>query len=157
MKHLAYIAFGSNIGDRRANILAAMDKMRERGMDFLEISTMYETEAYGVTDQPKFINCVALIRTELSPIILMETLLEVEESLGRVRERKWGPRTVDLDIIFYDHKIVSFANLTIPHPDMQNRTFVLEPLSELAPHYVHPMLHKTVTELLDELKEEASS
>lgn len=157
MKHLAYIAFGSNIGDRKAYILSAMDEMRERGMEFLKISTMYETEPYGVTDQPKFMNCVATVRTELSPIILMETLLEVEKSLGRVREKRWGPRVVDLDIVFYDHKIVSFANLIIPHSDMQNRAFVLEPLYEIDPHYVHPILHKTVAELLDDLKEAASN
>lgn len=157
MKHLGYIAFGSNVGNRKANILSAMEMMREKGMDFLKISTMYETEPYGVTSQPKFMNCVALIQTELSPIILMETLLKIEEALGRVREVKWGARTIDLDIIFYDHKIVSFANLVIPHPDMQNRTFVLEPLSEIAPNYVHPLLHKTVVELLEELKEAASS
>ncbi len=153
MKHLAYIAFGSNLGDKKEYILLAMKKMQELGMEFLKVSTMYETEPYGVVEQENFMNCVALIETNLTPMALLDTLLDVEKSLGRVRERRWGPRTIDLDIIFYDKKIINFVDLIIPHPDVQNRRFVLEPLSEIAPHYVHPMFHKKVIELLNELKE----
>jgi 2-amino-4-hydroxy-6-hydroxymethyldihydropteridine diphosphokinase len=153
MIHTAYIAFGSNMGNRKETILAAMEKMREKGMNFLKISTFYETKPYGVTEQDDFMNCVAQIETELNPMSLLDTLLSIERSLGRTREKRWGPRTIDLDIIFYDKKIVNFADLIIPHPDMQNRLFVLEPLSEIAPDYVHPSLHKSVNEMLKALKE----
>ncbi len=153
MTHIAYIAFGSNMGNRKETILHAMEKMKEEGMEFLRISTFYETKPYGVTDQNDFMNCVAKVKTDLTPMSLLETLLNIEKKLGRVREKKWGPRTVDLDIIFYDKKVVKFADLVIPHPDMQNRLFVLEPLWEIAPRYVHPLLHKSVGEMLKELKE----
>jgi|UniRef100_A0A7V3RFS9 2-amino-4-hydroxy-6-hydroxymethyldihydropteridine diphosphokinase len=152
MDHLVYVAFGSNLGDRKHNILLAIDEMKKRGMEFLRISTMYETEPYGLKEQPAFINCAALIRTTCAPMELLETLLNVEESLGRVREVKWGPRTIDIDIIFYDKKIINFVDLIIPHPDMQNREFVLRPLSEIAPTYVHPKFQKNVLELLNELE-----
>ncbi len=153
MNHLAYIAFGSNIGDKKGYVLLAMEKMQELDMKFLKVSTMYETEPYGVREQENFMNCVALVETVLTPMALLDTLLDVEKSLGRVREHRWGPRTVDLDIIFYDKKIINFVDLIIPHEDVQNRRFVLEPLSEIAPYYVHPALHKKVIELLNELKE----
>ncbi|WP_036225038.1 2-amino-4-hydroxy-6-hydroxymethyldihydropteridine diphosphokinase [Mesoaciditoga lauensis] len=150
--HTAYIAFGSNMGNRKEMILSAMEKMKENGMNFLKISTFYETKPYGVTDQNDFMNCVAEIETELTPMSLLDDLLNIEKSLGRVREKRWGPRTIDLDIIFYDKKIVNFANLIIPHPDLQNRLFVLEPLFEIAPKYVHPLTHKSVEEMLKELR-----
>ncbi len=153
MKHEAYIAFGSNLGNRKENILRAMGKMKEKGMKFLRISTFYETKPYGYTEQEDFMNCVALVETEQNPMALLETLMNIEKELGRVREKKWGPRTIDLDIIFYDKKIVNFAQLTIPHEDMHNRLFVLEPLCEIAPNYVHPVFHKDVSTLLKELKE----
>ncbi len=152
MIHTAYIAFGSNMGNRKEMILSAMEKMKENGMNFLKISTFYETKPYGVTDQNDFMNCVAEIETELTPMSLLDNLLNIEKSLGRVREKRWGPRTIDLDIIFYDKKIVNFANLIIPHPDLQNRLFVLEPLFEIAPKYVHPLTHKSVEEMLKELR-----
>nr|WP_211250164.1 2-amino-4-hydroxy-6-hydroxymethyldihydropteridine diphosphokinase [Mesoaciditoga lauensis] len=152
MIHTAYIAFGSNMGNRKEMILSAMEKMKENGMNFLKISTFYETKPYGVTDQNDFMNCVAEIETELTPMSLLDDLLNIEKSLGRVREKRWGPRTIDLDIIFYDKKIVNFANLIIPHPDLQNRLFVLEPLFEIAPKYVHPLTHKSVEEMLKELR-----
>ncbi|WP_456400485.1 2-amino-4-hydroxy-6-hydroxymethyldihydropteridine diphosphokinase [Mesoaciditoga sp.] len=151
--HLAYIAFGSNMGKRKETIIQAMKKMREKEMSFLKISTFYETKPYGVTEQNDFMNCVAEVETTLTPVLLLDELLEIEKSLGRVREKRWGPRTIDLDIIFYDNKIVNFADLVIPHPDMQNRLFVLEPLNEIAPNYVHPFFHKKVSEMLRELKE----
>ncbi len=152
MTHKAYIAFGSNLGDRKKNILDAMEKMKEKGMEFLRISTFYETKPYGFTEQEDFMNCAALVRTELNPMELLETLLGIENELGRVRKKKWGPRTIDLDIIFYDKKIVNFAQLVIPHEDMHRRLFVLEPLCEIAANYVHPLFHKSVSELLEELK-----
>ncbi len=152
MDHHVYVAFGSNLGDRKNNILLAMDEMKKKKIEFLRISTMYETEPYGLKDQPKFINCVALVKTIYAPMELMDNLFEIEKMLGRVREVKWGPRTIDLDIIFYDKKIINFVDLIIPHPDMQNRFFVLKPLVEIAPTYIHPKFQKSVIELLNELE-----
>ncbi|HEU23866.1 MAG: 2-amino-4-hydroxy-6-hydroxymethyldihydropteridine diphosphokinase [Mesoaciditoga sp.] len=152
MEHLVYVAFGSNLGDRKENILRAIEEMKKKQMEFLRISTMYETEPYGLKDQPKFINCAALIRTSYAPMELMDMLLDIEKALGRVRNVKWGPRTIDIDILFYDHRIINFVDLIIPHPDLQNREFVLRPLAEIAPDYIHPKLKKSVFEMLNEIE-----
>mgnify|MGYP001626246962 CR=1 FL=1 len=152
MEHFVYVAFGSNLGDRKSNILLAIDEMKKKSMEFLRISPMYETEPYGLKDQPKFINCAALVKTSYAPMELMDTLLDIEKSLGRVRTTKWGPRVIDIDIIFYDNRMINFVDLIIPHPDMQNREFVLKPLADIAPNYVHPKLKKSVVELLNEIE-----
>lgn len=152
MDHLVYVAFGSNLGERKENILSAIDFMEKKHMEFLRISSMYETEPYGVKEQPKFINCAALIKTTYAPMELMDMLLDIEKALGRVRTAKWGPRVIDIDIIFYDNKIINFVDLIIPHPDMQNREFVLKPLAEIAPDYIHPKFKKSVAGLLSEIE-----
>lgn len=151
MDHLVYVTFGSNQGERKENILSAIDLMEKKQMEFLRISTMYETAPYGLKEQPKFMNCAALIKTTCAPMELMDTLLDIEKVLGRVRNVKWGPRTIDIDIIFYDNKIINFVDLIIPHPDMQNREFVLRPLAEIAPDYIHPKFKKSVAALLNEI------
>ncbi|WP_233185589.1 2-amino-4-hydroxy-6-hydroxymethyldihydropteridine diphosphokinase [Thermotoga sp. SG1] len=147
------IALGSNLGDRELNLKTALVKMKERGMSIEKLSSFVETEPYGYTDQPKFLNAVCLVETDLSPRALLNTLLEIEREMGRVRTIKWGPRVIDLDIVFYEDLVVNEEGLTIPHPDAHNRLFVLEPLSEIAPDLVHPVLKKTVRELLMELKQ----
>ncbi|AJG40763.1 2-amino-4-hydroxy-6-hydroxymethyldihydropteridine pyrophosphokinase [Thermotoga sp. RQ7] len=147
------IALGSNLGDREMNLKTAIVKMKERGMYIEKLSSFVETEPYGYTDQPKFLNAVCLVETDLSPRTLLNTLLEIEREMGRVRTVKWGPRVIDLDIVFYENLIVNEEGLIIPHPDAHNRLFVLEPLSEIAPDLVHPVLKKTVQELLIELKQ----
>ncbi|MDK2786321.1 MAG: dihydroneopterin aldolase / 2-amino-4-hydroxy-6-hydroxymethyldihydropteridine diphosphokinase [Thermotoga sp.] len=147
------IALGSNLGDREMNLKTALVKMKERGMYIEKLSSFVETEPYGYTDQPKFLNAVCLVETDLSPRALLNTLLAIEREMGRVRTVKWGPRVIDLDIVFYEDLIVNEEGLIIPHPDAHNRLFVLEPLSEIAPDLVHPVLKKTVQELLIELKQ----
>lgn len=145
------IGLGSNLGERDKNIRTALEKMQEKGIELLRVSSVLETEPYGYTDQPKFLNAVCLVETNLTPDQLLDVLLEIEKEMGRVRERKWGPRIIDLDIIFYEDLVLESERLIVPHPDMHNRWFVLAPLAEICPDYVHPKLKKTVRELLQEL------
>ena len=118
-----------------------------------EVSDMIETEPYGGVIQDNFMNCVLRMETVLKPQQLLEKLHEIENHAGRTRDVRWGPRTLDLDILFYDHDVVNTPQLTIPHVDMQNRYFVLEPLSRIAPWYRHPLLHQTVQQMYDQLVE----
>lgn len=152
VKHRVFIAIGSNLGDREKNILDAINYLIEAGLDVKKVSSIIETEPYGYTDQEPFLNCAVEAYTNLSPQELLLLLLDIEKHLHRVRTVKWGPRTIDLDIIFFDDLVINEPNLTIPHPDMQNRVFVLEPIAEIEPDFVHPVLKKTVKELLSELK-----
>lgn len=147
--HIAYIAFGSNMGDKRDNIKKALDKIRKRKINIIKVSSIYETEPYGVLDQDSFLNGVLKIETTLDPNELLQELLDIEKELKRVRKRKWGPRTIDLDIIFYDDLIINEENLKVPHPDMQNRKFVLKPLCDIEPDLCHPVLKKSMKELYE--------
>ncbi len=150
--HKVVIALGTNIGDKEQNIERALLLIEARGIKILKKSSVIKTEPYGYTEQPEFLNCVVLAETELTPNKLLETLLSIEKEMGRVRKIHWGPRIIDLDIIFYDNLAINEENLKIPHPDMQNREFVLKPLNEIAPCYVHPVLCKTVRTLYEELE-----
>ena len=144
MAVLAYIGLGSNLGDRRAMIAGALERLRPR-----RVSTIVETEPWGVVDQPRFLNAVAEIETEVAPPALLDRLLEIEAELGRVRGKKWGPRTMDLDLLLYgDRRIVSPV-LTVPHPRLAQRLFVLEGLAELCPDLTVPGHGRTVRQLLD--------
>lgn len=147
-----FIAIGSNLGDREENIIDAINLLIANGVDVKNISSIIETKPYGNVKQPDFLNCVVDAYTALPPRMLLETLKAIEKQLGRTRTIHWGPRTIDLDIIFYDELVIDTPDLKIPHPDMQNRIFVLEPLNQLAPNFVHPVLNKTVRELLVELR-----
>jgi 2-amino-4-hydroxy-6-hydroxymethyldihydropteridine diphosphokinase len=147
-----YIAFGSNIGDRYKAVENALSMLEKRGLKVTKKSKIYETEPYGYTEQPIFINGAVEIETELSCREVLKTLLSIEKELGRVREIRWGPRTIDLDILFFNNEVYDEEDLKVPHPDMQNRFFVLEPLNDICPDYVHPILNKKVSEMLSELK-----
>ena len=149
--HRVFIAIGSNLGNTEKNILDAINDLIEEGIDVKKVSSIIETEPYGVEEQPKFLNCVVECFTTLSPKELLTLLLDIERRLGRVRTLRWGPRTIDLDIIFYDDLVIDEPDLKIPHPDMQNRFFVLKPLSKIAGDFVHPVFKKTVKELLEDL------
>ncbi|MBD5637791.1 2-amino-4-hydroxy-6-hydroxymethyldihydropteridine diphosphokinase [Clostridium botulinum] len=150
--HTAYVAFGSNIGEKESYIKRALEKIEKRGMKIIKVSPIYETEPYGVLDQDSFLNGVVKIETNLTPENLIEVLLDIEKQLDRVRERRWGPRTIDLDIIFYDDLIINKNNLIIPHKDMENREFVLKPLCHIDENFIHPVLKKSVRQLYDRLK-----
>ncbi len=150
--HTAYVAFGSNIGEKENYIKRALEKIEEREIKIIKVSPIYETEPYGVLDQDSFLNGVVKIETNLTPENLIKELLLIEKQLDRVRERRWGPRTIDLDIIFYDDLIINRNNLIIPHKDMENREFVLKPLCDIDENFIHPVLKKSVKQLYDRLK-----
>jgi 2-amino-4-hydroxy-6-hydroxymethyldihydropteridine diphosphokinase len=148
----AYISFGSNIGDRKRAIAEAFDMIEKKGIKILNKSNLIETEPYGYTDQPSFMNGALEVETELNCRELLVTLLSIEKELGRVREFKWGPRIIDLDIVFFNDEIYDEEDLKVPHPDMQNREFVLKPLNDICPEYIHPVLKKKVSEMLGDIE-----
>ena len=145
--HTAYVALGSNLGDKEANLREALELLEERGVEIVKTSTFISTEPYGVTDQPQFLNGVCEVRTSLEPLELLHTLLDIEQEMGRVRLRHWGERNIDLDLLLYEDVVIDTPELKLPHPDMQNREFVLLPLAEIAPELVHPILQKSIEEL----------
>ena len=145
--HTAYVALGSNLGDKEANLRKALELLQERGVEVVKTSSFICTEPYGVTDQPQFLNGVCEVRTSLVPLALLHTLLEIEQEMGRVRLRHWGERNIDLDLLLYEDVVMDTEELKLPHPDMQNRDFVLLPLAEIAPELVHPILQKSIEEL----------
>ena len=154
MREPAAIALGSNLdspfGDREANLREAVRRLAELG-EVSAISSFYDTEPVGYTAQPRFLNAALLLDTTLSPEQLIGHLLEIERSMGRVRSMAKGPRGIDLDLLLYGDAVLSTAQLTLPHPEMHLRRFVLDPLAEIAPEMVHPVRGKTVKELLAEL------
>ncbi|MCI8485149.1 MAG: 2-amino-4-hydroxy-6-hydroxymethyldihydropteridine diphosphokinase [Lachnospiraceae bacterium] len=151
--HRAFVAVGSNLGERENHVeqaIQALDQCEDCRVE--QVSNLIVTEPYGVTDQPEFLNGMIELRTLLEPEELLEQLHKIEQEAGRERLQHWGPRTLDLDIIFYDHDVIDLPRLQIPHSDMQNREFVLEPLAELAPYIRHPLFLKTAAQMLEELR-----
>ena len=146
----AYVGLGANLGDRERSIRLAAEALGAR-----RLSTIRETAPWGLPDQPPFLNAVAEVETELRPRALLDRLLEVEHEFGRTRDGpRWGPRTIDLDLLLYGEESVNEADLTVPHPHLHERLFVLEPLAELAPDALVPALGR-VTELLARLESPA--
>ena len=149
----AYLSYGSNMGNKREYIERALKILDDsKFIKLIKKSTLIDTKPWGYTEQDDFLNGACIIKTILNPIFLMEFLLDVEKKLDRERKIKWGPRTIDLDIIFYDDLVTDDDFITLPHPRAHLREFVLEPINEIAPNKIHPLYRKRVFELLNEIK-----
>lgn len=146
--HKAFILLGSNMGKRRDYLNKAKRLVQTHAGTIQKESSLYETAAWGKTDQKAFLNQIIILQTHLAPDLLMQTLLNIEQELGRIRTEKFGPRTIDLDILFYDNIVIKTKTLTIPHPALQERKFVLVPLAQLSPRKIHPVYRQNITTLL---------
>jgi len=142
-----FLLLGSNMGDKRQQLATAVEKIGSSN-SIIKQSCVYETAAWGNTDQPSFYNQVIQIRTDYEPDILLQLLLQIELQMGRERDEKWGERIIDIDILYYDDQIVNTNTLTIPHPEIPNRRFTLVPLVEIAGGFVHPKLNLSQDKLL---------
>lgn len=144
----AYLLIGGNEGDRFFYLNQALLNIERFCGKIVQRSAIYETAAWGKTDQSAFLNQALMVHTALDPAALMATILQVEEKLGRRRVEKYGSRTIDIDILFFNNEIIHQPGLQVPHPQVQNRRFALEPMHEIAPGLMHPVLHKTIGQLL---------
>lgn len=149
MNEPIFILLGSNVGDRQANLLNARQEISRAIGEIITASAVYKTAPWGNTHQPDFYNQVIGIVSTLTPDELLEGILEIEKRLGRTREVKWGPRIIDIDILLWGARTMKTPHLTIPHPELAHRRFTLLPLTEIAPHFVHPIEHKTMMALLE--------
>ena len=144
----SYLSLGSNEGNRSLWIAKAIELISIRCGSVLKQSAVYKTAAWGITTQPDFLNTVVCIETNKTATELLDSILGIETTLGRHRTVKWGPRIIDIDILFFNDDIIDSTELVVPHPFIQDRRFTLMPLAEIAPDYTHPKLNKTITELL---------
>ena len=150
-----YIGLGSNLGDRAQKLKEARENLNKIGK-IIQKSAVIETAPWGKIDQPDFLNQIVLIDTNLLPQALLKACLSIEDKIGRERQEKWGERLIDIDILYYDNQIILESNLKIPHLLIPERLFILEPLCEIAPNYLHPVFKQTNLQLLEECKEKCN-
>lgn len=150
MTHDIFLLLGTNLGDRAGYLAAARTALATKAGQVIDASALYETEAWGRTDQPAFLNQAVALSSALDAQTLLKIMLEIEQSLGRERGEHWGPRVIDIDLLLYSDRIIDTPSLQVPHPRMPIRRFALMPLAEIAGNVVHPVLHKRISELLAE-------
>lgn len=148
-----YLLLGGNLEDRMQSLKSASAYISERLGKIILVSSFYETAAWGKTDQPAFLNQVILVETTQNAASTLEIILNIEQEMGRFRKEKYGPRIIDIDILFFNDEIILSPKLVIPHPEIQNRRFALEPIAEIAGNFIHPLLKKSMEQLLEECKD----
>jgi 2-amino-4-hydroxy-6-hydroxymethyldihydropteridine diphosphokinase len=153
---ISYLLLGGNLGDRQANLVAARNGIAAFCGKVVAVSELYETEAWGLKEQAPFLNQALAVDTPLSAEALLDMVLTIEASLGRVRDEKYGPRTIDIDLLFYDDAVISLPQLSIPHPHLHQRRFALVCLNDIAPQLIHPVLSKSVTQLLADCPDDSA-
>ena len=146
-----FLLLGSNLGDRFYFLREAVKLIGSTIAPVVKISSIYETEAWGKTDEPNYLNQVLMLYTDISAEVILQKILDIEKSFGRERKEKWGARTIDIDILFYDQQVINTNDLTVPHPRLHLRRFTLEPLAEISPDLYHPILLQTILELKNKL------
>lgn len=152
--HRIYLSLGSNMGKKRENLLEAIKRIGElKDTTVTKKSTILETEPFGYVEQDNFLNACLEVKTLMTPQEFLSSILKIELEMGRVREIKWGPRIIDIDILFYDNEVIGEDNLAVPHPWICEREFVLDPLAEIAPNYIHPLERKSISMLARKIKE----
>ncbi len=153
MKKSVIIGLGSNIGDKGGNLKEAIERIATfRGTTIEKVSSFYKTDPVGYLEQDWFVNAVVKVLTNMAPPEMLHALLEIESVLGRVRDKRWGPRIIDIDILFFGNEIITQNHLIIPHRQLHRRKFVLKPLKEIAPGFIHPVFKKSVLDLYEELE-----
>ncbi|RFZ85537.1 2-amino-4-hydroxy-6-hydroxymethyldihydropteridine diphosphokinase [Mucilaginibacter terrenus] len=148
-----FLLLGTNLGDRHLFLQEAIRLITQQIAPVVKSSSVYETQSWGKTDEPDYLNQVIVLQTILPPAEVLTRILNIEQQMGRKRMVKWGARTIDIDILFYGNEVINNPNLIIPHPQLQNRRFTLEPLAEIAPYLIHPVLNKNILALKSSLKD----
>ncbi|MFY7908949.1 MAG: 2-amino-4-hydroxy-6-hydroxymethyldihydropteridine diphosphokinase [Emticicia sp.] len=151
--HQIFLGLGSNLGNREENLSTAQKLIEEKVGKIRSKSSIYETAAWGITEQNAFLNQVIEVETSFSPSAVLHLVLNIEKDMGRIREIRWGERSIDIDILYYNNEIISTETLVVPHPFIQERKFVLVPLCEIAPAFIHPKLNQTNLELLEKCRD----
>jgi 2-amino-4-hydroxy-6-hydroxymethyldihydropteridine diphosphokinase len=152
-----FVGIGSNLGDRDLNARHALEEIEKIPLTWVwKVSSLYDSKPVGMHEQPNFLNAVAMLGTELSPRTLLWNLLLIEKRMGRVRSRRWGPRVIDLDLLFYNDSVLNEPDIIVPHQELEKRAFVLKPLVEVDRNFLHPVLGVTVAELLERLDDRDS-